>query len=81
MPDDDQILTLKELCVMLRIHPTTLYKAARQGEIPSFRVGSEWRFRTDAILRWMAEKTEHSSNIRKVTHSGRNGGTGGLWGK
>ena len=58
---------------MLRVHPTTVYKALRRGEIPSFRVGTEWRFRADAIERWMAEKSELSSNIRKVAHSGRNG--------
>ena len=30
----------------------------KQGKIPSIRVGSEWRFRRDAIERWMADKTE-----------------------
>jgi excisionase family DNA binding protein len=78
MPGDDQILRLKEVCKILRVHPTTMYKAARLGRIPSFRVGNEWRFRRDAILLWMTEKTRHSSQIRKVIHSGRNGGTLGL---
>ena len=77
MPSDENILTLKEVCKILRVHPTTMYKAARQGQIPSFRVGNEWRFKRDSILQWMTEKTTQSSQIRKVTHVGRNGGTEG----
>ena len=48
---------VKELCELLRIHPSTLYKLLRQGKIPSFRVGNEWRFRKDAIMRWLSEKS------------------------
>ena len=52
---DDDVLTVKEICDILRVHPSTLYKLIRQGKIPSFRIGSEWRFRKDVILRLMAE--------------------------
>jgi excisionase family DNA binding protein len=69
-----EVLTLKELCDLLRIHPSTIYKLLREGRIPSFRIGSEWRFRRDVILRWMAEKSE-SPQTTKFAHSGMNGGT------
>ena len=69
-----EVLTLKELCDLLRIHPPTIYKLLREGRIPSFRIGSEWRFRRDVILRWMAEKSE-SPQTTKFAHSGMNGGT------
>jgi excisionase family DNA binding protein len=52
---DDDILTVKEIRDLLRVHPSTVYKLIRQGKIPSFRIGSEWRFRKDVILRLMAE--------------------------
>jgi excisionase family DNA binding protein len=55
MPSDDEILTVKELCDLLRLHPTTVYKLVRQGKIPRFRVGNEWRFRRDVIERWTVE--------------------------
>jgi excisionase family DNA binding protein len=64
--DDQDILTVKELCELLRIHPSTLYKLLRQGKIPSFRVGNEWRFRKDAIMRWLSEKSEGAGKVRKV---------------
>ena len=58
MARDQDILTVKELSDLLRLHPTTVYKLVRQGKIPSFRVGNEWRFRKDAIMRWLSEKSE-----------------------
>jgi excisionase family DNA binding protein len=73
MPSDDEILTIKELCDLLRIHPATVYKLTRRGQIPGFRVGADWRFRKDAIMRWMVEQSMFSSQSRSVVHTRRNG--------
>ena len=66
MPRDDEILTLKELCGLLRVHPATVYKLLKRGQIPSFRVGGNWRFQRDVIERWMAEQTMGAGQVRKV---------------
>ena len=73
MARDQDILTVKELSDLLRLHPTTVYKLARQGKIPSFRVGNEWRFRKDAIMRWLSEKSEGASKVRKLIDTGGDG--------
>jgi excisionase family DNA binding protein len=52
------VLTAKEVCEVLRIHQSTLYKLVRAGRIPSFRVGSDWRFQQDLIERWMVEESK-----------------------
>ena len=57
MEIDHEILTIKEICDLLQVHQSTIYKMVRQGKIPCFRVGSDWRFRKDLIERWMAEKS------------------------
>jgi excisionase family DNA binding protein len=57
MESGNEILTIKEVCDLLQIHPTTIYKLIRKGKIPSFRIGSDWRFRRDRIMRWMAEES------------------------
>jgi excisionase family DNA binding protein len=57
MASDYEILTVKEICELLKFHPTTVYKLLRQGEIPSFRIGTDWRFRKDLILRWLKTET------------------------
>ena len=46
MASERDSLTVREVCELLRIHPTMVYKLVRQGKIPSFRIGSCWRFRT-----------------------------------
>ena len=58
-----QVLTVKEVCDLLRVHPTTLYKLIRAGKIPSFRVGSDWRFQQDLIERWITEDWKESKNV------------------
>jgi excisionase family DNA binding protein len=73
MADDQDILTVKELCELLRIHPSTLYKLLRQGKIPSFRVGNEWRFRRDPIMRWTVQRSTGAQQVRKVIDTSGDG--------
>ena len=39
-------MTLKEVARYLSVHPNTIYRLAKQGKIPAFKVGSDWRFNT-----------------------------------
>jgi excisionase family DNA binding protein len=57
MVADHEVLTLKEVSQILQVHPITLYKMVRAGKIPSFRIGTDWRFRKDLLIRWMADQT------------------------
>jgi len=50
--DEEEIFTIKELSEHLRVHPTTIYRLLRQGRLPGFRVGSNWRFNRAAIEQW-----------------------------
>jgi excisionase family DNA binding protein len=54
----NRVLTAKEVCELLQIHQSTLYKLVRAGKIPGFRVGSDYRFQQDLIERWMAEESK-----------------------
>jgi excisionase family DNA binding protein len=58
MASEPEVLTVKEVCDLLRIHRSTIYRLVRQGRIPSFKIGKDWRFRKDLILRWIAEQTK-----------------------
>jgi excisionase family DNA binding protein len=64
MAANDEVLTVKEVCNLLQVHPSTLYKMVRQGSIPSFRVGIDWRFRRDVIERWMVEQSMYTQRVR-----------------
>jgi len=52
------VLTIEELSAYLKIPRSTLYKLVREGRIPSQKVGRHWRFRKEAIDRWLDETRE-----------------------
>ena len=48
------VLTLEELASYLRVHPSTVYRMLKKGQIPAFKVGSDWRFNVESIDHWRA---------------------------
>jgi excisionase family DNA binding protein len=52
MYEQDNVLTLMEVAAYLKVHPSTIYRLLRRGQIPAFRVGSDWRFNREHIDRW-----------------------------
>jgi len=50
------ILTLEELSSYLKIPKSTVYKLVREGKIPAQKVGRHWRFRKEAIDRWLEKR-------------------------
>jgi excisionase family DNA binding protein len=55
--DKARILTVSELSEYLHIHRTTIYRLLREGKLPGFRIGSDWRFSFDAIEQWQRDHT------------------------
>jgi excisionase family DNA binding protein len=54
MPEQSEdIMTIEELSVYLKIPKSTLYKQAQDGKIPGQKIGKQWRFARKAIDRWM----------------------------
>ena len=47
------VMTIDELSDYLRISRSTLYKLAQEGRVPCQKVGRHWRFRKEAIDRWL----------------------------
>ena len=53
-----ETLTPNEIAKILRIHPFTVTRLAREGKIPAFKVGGIWRFRKDQFEEWIEERTK-----------------------
>jgi len=53
----DEVLTIEELSAYLKIPKSTLYKLVREGKVPCQKVGRHWRFRKEAIDRWLESDT------------------------
>ena len=64
--DSARVMTLNELADFLRVHPSTIYRLLKRGGLPAFRVGSDWRFNSESIDRWLIER-EHTEG----KHGGR----------
>jgi excisionase family DNA binding protein len=47
------IMTVGEVAKFLRVHQTTVYRLLRDGKIPAFKVGSDWRFESKTLERWI----------------------------
>jgi excisionase family DNA binding protein len=54
--DASKVLTVKELSVYLKVHPSTIYRQLKRGRLPAFKVGSDWRFNVESIDRWRLEQ-------------------------
>lgn len=58
---EDTVFTVQELAAYLRMQPVTIYKHAKAGKLPCFKVGANWRFKKSTIDRWIAEQEEHEN--------------------
>lgn len=50
---NSEILTIDELSSYLKVAKSTLYKLAKEGQLPGQKVGKHWRFRKEAVDRWL----------------------------
>src|SRR5579883_3180532 len=50
----ETVMTLHEVAQFLRCHESTVYRLTKRGQIPAFRLGSEWRFLRSKIEQWIS---------------------------
>ena len=42
---EEQIMEAKEVAKFLHLHLFTIHKLAREGKLPAFKIGNDWRIR------------------------------------
>jgi excisionase family DNA binding protein len=52
----EPLLDTDEAAAIMRVHPKTLQRYARQGIVRGLQLGSMWRFRASEIDRWISER-------------------------
>lgn len=67
-----EILTAKEVAEYLKIHPLTVHKYARDGKIPAFKIGTDWRFHKKYIDKWIKDKLDYNLNKKDRRKSSLN---------
>lgn len=51
----EPLLDSEEAAALLKIHPKTLQRMARRGEIPGIQIGKLWRFRASDLAQWVQQ--------------------------
>jgi excisionase family DNA binding protein len=64
MPESeaDTVLTIKEVSDYLRLAESTIYKLAKEGELPGRKVGGAWRFSKRGLDDWLRERPLANTN-------------------
>jgi len=72
MRPEAKVITVSELAEYLRVHRSTLYRLLKKGQLPGFRIGSDWRFNVEVIDKWRmrqdATLEESSENEAAIVH-------------
>jgi len=55
----------------LGVHPKTVQRMARRGELPAFRVGRFWRFRGTELDAWLRSQARSSHPNASAQPKGR----------
>ncbi len=55
-----EILNAKDVAAYLDLHLFTVHKYAREGKIPAFKIGADWRFNRKSLDKWIHEKEQHA---------------------
>lgn len=51
-----KVFTVNELSEYLRVHRSTIYRLLKKGQLPGFKIGSDWRFNVEAIDEWRLQQ-------------------------
>jgi excisionase family DNA binding protein len=53
----ETLLDSDEAAALLKIHPKTLQRMARRGEISGIQIGKLWRFRASVLNQWIKSRS------------------------
>lgn len=57
----DPLLTMDELCDLLKVEAATIYQLTYRGKIPHYKIANKLRFRASEILSWIEEHRVNKS--------------------
>ncbi len=49
-------MTVRQVAAYLNVDAKTVYRLAKRGDLPGFKVAGTWRFKKDDIDRWIEER-------------------------
>ena len=61
-----KVLNLSEVAFYLHVHRSTAYRMVQSGELPGFKIGSDWRFNLEEIDSWRLSKSQAAVTERSA---------------
>lgn len=61
-----ETLRPNEVAKILKLHPFTVTRLAREKKLPGFKVGGVWRFQKDKFERWVERQVDGKDRRRKA---------------
>lgn len=55
---NDEIMTIQEVALYLKLNDKTTYRLASEGKLPGFKVGGSWRFKRTDLEKWVEEQKQ-----------------------
>jgi len=65
IPNDGEILTIKQVAEYLKVTDRTIYRLAAAKKIPAFKVGGTWRFSRAEIDGWIKQQSSETLNMSR----------------
>jgi excisionase family DNA binding protein len=59
-PEFERLLDCREAALLLKVHPETVKRMARRGDLAAVKFGKIWRFRVSALEACVRQMTQHS---------------------
>ena len=53
---DTPAITVREVAALLRVDEKTVYRLAKRGDLPGFKVAGCWRFKREDINVWVEKQ-------------------------
>ena len=61
------VMTVDQVAKYLSLHPLTVRRLARDGEIPALKIGRQWRVKKELLDQWIVEQSE--MNVARASES------------
>ena len=60
-----RLLTLTEAAILLQVSTRTLQRMIRNGKLPAFKVGGQWRLRETQLRQWVEDRETTPVKLEK----------------
>jgi excisionase family DNA binding protein len=58
MHEHKEIMTVRQLAEYFQCDKSTIYRLIKNGKIPAFKVGANWRFKRNTIEQWLDQRSK-----------------------